>query len=270
MPVHNRREITRRFVACLKTQTCQNYHLVLIDDGSTDGTREVVEAEISSLTVLTGRGDWWWAGALQRGYEWLQSQDVKIDDLVLLINDDTEFDAGFLEKAAQLYQGRHGSLLLAQSLSSETGRLVGAGVRVDWRALKFSMATESEEIDCLSTRGLILSANDFFELGGFYPKLLPHYLSDYEFTIRAHRRGLKLWVHDDFKLLVNEKTTGFRAFERESFRNYWNKYFAKNSDANPFYWTVFIWLACPWQLKLICWLRVWYGTMVKLFKSLLR
>ena len=268
LPVHNRREITRRFISCLKVQTYTDYHLVLIDDGSVDGTREMVESEISKLSVLTGCGDWWWAGALQQGYEWLKQQVVSADDLVLIINDDTEPPADFLEKANQLYREQPGSLLLAQAFSRETGALVSGGVHVNWRKLQFSHAVTSEQINCLSTRGLILSARCFLGLGGFYPKLLPHYLSDYEFTLRAHRRGLNLWVHDDLKLWVDEGTTGFHEFESESLGSFWRKYFAKKSDANPLAWTVFIGLACPWPWKLVGWLRVWYGTTVKVFRVL--
>ena len=42
LPVHNRCDITREFIDCLKAQTFQDYHLVLIDDGSTDGTEQMV------------------------------------------------------------------------------------------------------------------------------------------------------------------------------------------------------------------------------------
>lgn len=269
LPVHNRCEITRRFVTCLMSQTYQNYHLVLIDDGSTDGTREMVSAEISALTVISGQGDWWWAGALQQGYEWLRRQSLDSSDLVLIINDDTEFEANFLEYAVGLCHEQKGALLLAQSFSRETGQLVGGGVRVDWSRLQFAAATAEEEINGLSTRGLFMSVDDFVDLGGFYPRILPHYLSDYEFTIRAYRRGMRLWVDKDLKLWVNEQTTGFHHFGEETFREFFGKYFAKKSDANPFAWTVFIALACPWQWKLISWMRVWYGTVVNGLKVLL-
>ena len=56
LPVHNRREITRDFIDCLVTQTCQNYHLVLIDDGSTDGTDQMVRERVENLTVIRGNG----------------------------------------------------------------------------------------------------------------------------------------------------------------------------------------------------------------------
>ena len=50
LPVHNRREITQKFIECLKSQTYQNYKLVLIDDGSSDGTAAMVQSQISDLT----------------------------------------------------------------------------------------------------------------------------------------------------------------------------------------------------------------------------
>jgi GT2 family glycosyltransferase len=96
LPVHDRCEITRRFIVCLKAQTYLNYHLILIDDGSTDGTAEMVGEMIPLLTILRGKGDWWWAGSLQRGYEWLKSNsEVSSQDCVLIINDDTEFESDF-------------------------------------------------------------------------------------------------------------------------------------------------------------------------------
>lgn len=56
LPVHNRCELTRHFIECLKSQTYQNFHLVLIDDGSTDGTSEMVLSNLDTVTVVRGNG----------------------------------------------------------------------------------------------------------------------------------------------------------------------------------------------------------------------
>jgi GT2 family glycosyltransferase len=268
LPVHNRCDVTRRFVNCLKSQTYQNFHLVLIDDGSTDGTAAMVSKEIYSLTVITGQGDWWWAGALQQGYYWLGRQQFALDDLVLIINDDTEFDTNFLARAVALMEGERRSLLLAPSYSKQTERLLGGGVRIDWRTLNICQAATAQEVNCLSTRGLFLTVGDFLGLGGFYPRLLPHYLSDYEFTIRAGRRGMNLHVADDLRLLVDEQTTGFHKFAEMSFREFCKNYFSRKSDASPLAWSMFIALACPWPWKLLSWLRIWYGSAVKLLHTM--
>ena len=268
LPVHNRCEVTRRFVKCLKGQTYQGYHLLLLDDGSTDGTAAMVRAEINNLTVIAGNGDWWWAGALQQGYDWLLRQPPASDDLVLIINDDTEFTSDFLARAVALMADKSRSLVLAPSFSRQTGRLLGGGVRIDWQTLQICQARTPQEVNCLSTRGLLLTVGDFLALGGFRPRWLPHYLSDYEFTIRASRRGMNLQVAEDLRLLVDEQTTGFHEFAEGPFREFCKNYFSRKSDANPFAWSMFIVLACPWPWKLLSIMRVWYGTAVKLLKAL--
>ena len=49
LPVHNRREITKRFVECLKRQTLQDFQLILIDDGSTDDTVKIIKKLIKNF-----------------------------------------------------------------------------------------------------------------------------------------------------------------------------------------------------------------------------
>jgi len=266
LPVYNRREITKRFVDCLKKQSYTNYHLILIDDGSTDGSSEMVKEHIRSLTVIRGNGNWWWGGSLQQGYLWLRAQNVSATDLVLIINNDTEFGPDFLATGSILMQGQRNMLLLATGFSKQNGNMVAAGVHVDWKKLSFNKAESSAEINCLSTRGLFLHVSDLFKIGGFYPRLLPHYLSDYEFTIRAFRKGMKLCTDSKLKLWLDEETTGHRQVSYKNFNEYLKTYYSMRSIFNPFQWTAFIALACPWPWNLINGTRVWIhaiGTMSK-------
>ena len=68
LPVHNRRPVTEAFARSLAAQTDRNVRLVLIDDGSTDGTADAVKAILPDTVVITGQGNWWWGGGLQQGY----------------------------------------------------------------------------------------------------------------------------------------------------------------------------------------------------------
>lgn len=242
LPVHNRRAITALFLDCLLAQSYRNWHLVLIDDGSSDQTEEMVRERVSSLTVLRGKGAWWWAGALHQGYRWLKRQVLRTDDLVLIINDDTQFDADFLANAVNAIKPK--GLLLAQ-LYNQAGEFVEAGVVWDWARFDWSGVKSVEGINCFSTRGLFLQWGDFREIGGFHPILLPHYLSDYEFTMRAHARGFHLISAHDVCLRYNEHLTGIRNVQDKSVINAIRKGLSIKSANNPVYWTSFILLACP-------------------------
>jgi GT2 family glycosyltransferase len=256
LPVHNRRVTTALFIGCLLAQTYTNWHLVLIDDGSTDGTADMVRREVPSVTVLHGTGDWWWGGALQQGYLWLTQHPEHGDDLILIINDDTEFASDFLELAVRATKPR--SLLLAQ-LYDQHGQLLEAGVRWNWRDCNWVVAQKSEGgPNCFSTRGLFLWMRDFLTIGGFHPLLLPHYLSDYEFTMRAHRKGFALISSPAVHLCHRELLTEVRSPEVFSLIQYVRTTLSIKSTSNPIYWTSFILLACPLRYVTVNLVTVWW------------
>jgi len=259
LPVHRRREVTRRFVTCLAAQRYRGYRLVLLDDGSEDGTAEMVRLAIPGAVVLAGRGDWWWAGALQHGVDWLTARGTPDAAAVLLVNDDTEFAPDFLECGLALLAAHPRTLVLATAFDRATGRQLDAGVHVDWRRLSFAQAARPEEVNCLSTRGLFLRLGDLRALGGFRPRLLPHYASDYEFTIRAHRRGWRLLTDPTLRLLMDPGTSGERQISASSFGDFLRRYFSRRSVRNPLTWTAFILLACPWRWKARHLAYIWWS-----------
>lgn len=259
LPVHNRREKTSQFVQCLKEQSYNHFHLILIDDGSTDGTEEMVRREIKNLTVIKGEGNWWWGGALQQGYLWLKkNNNISRSDLVLIINDDTEFETDFFKKAIMLIDGKNRTLLFAQNRCKRTGQTY-IGFHVDWPHFRIEPAKSPQEVDAFSTRGLFLRVGAFLEIGGFHPKLLPHYGSDLEFTIRAVRKGMVLYTDPSLWLY----------FEKKPDQGDIN-IFSKKSLGNPLVWTMFIALTCPWRWKFFNWGRVWGSFIIIIIKTFLQ
>jgi len=123
------------------------------------------------------------------------------------MNDDTVFDADFLAQAFEVMNNSLHSLLQAQIYSQQTGQLIDSGVHADWRRMTFEVTKDSALVNCFCTTALFLRLKDFITIGGFYPRLLPHFASDYEFTMRAHRQGFQLITDPSVRLSVNEQTT---------------------------------------------------------------
>ncbi len=271
LPVHNRRAITERFIHCLAAQTITNYHLVLLDDGSTDGTADMVRAQISNVTVIQGDGTWWWAGALQAGYTWLQQHSLQPSDTVVICNDDTEFDPDFLAIGVELLQQHPHALVLAECYHLHTGDLIDAGMHADWPKFQFRPASTVDPINCLSTNGLFLRWHDFQTIGGFRPHVLPHYASDYEFTMRALAKGLQLVTNPRLRLRWDQGATGYTDIPQSvSLPTYFRQCFSNKYVYNPIVWMWFIGLCCPWPWKLINWLRVWKRSLVNFMVFLRR
>jgi GT2 family glycosyltransferase len=266
LPVYNRREITLKIVSHLQKQSYQDYKLILIDDGSTDGTADVVRQELPSVVVLKGKGNWWWAGSLQQGINYLKDNVKSLDDIVLMINDDVQFTESFLETAVEILKDKKNCFLLSQCFSMQTGACIDVGVHADFKTLSFSQAISPEEINCLSTMGLFSRMANILEVGNFYPSFLPHYLSDYEYTIRAHRRGFKLYTSPELKLWMNEETTGIRHFKELDFSLFIKRYFSKKSAVNPLYWSAFVVLTVPKLWVPYHLFKIWLGAATTIIK----
>lgn len=244
LPVHNRRAITEEFINCLVAQSYSNYHLILIDDGSTDGTSEMVKAKIGNLTILKGVGNWWWAGSLQQGIDWLKQEGVADSNIVVFMNDDVLFEPDFLKVAVGLLD-QYSGMLLPQVFNEGSGCIEESGVQADMKKLTFRTATSPQQINCLPTRGLFMRMSVLRRVGDFHPKLLPHYLSDYEFTLRAGRMGVMLQTSPQLLISFDEEATGFRSFKELTIAEFLSRYFSIKSASNPVYWSTFIWLASP-------------------------
>jgi GT2 family glycosyltransferase len=250
LPVHNRREVTLNFVDCLKEQNFSRVTLVLIDDGSEDGTAEAVAERFGDTIVISGDGNWWWAGSLQQGSNWLRKNKIPRHDVVLIMNDDTSFEPNFISLGMEILKGNPNTMLCASGRDLNTGLpRDSGGYNFQWRSLQLLETHEESEINCLSTRGLMMSVGDFMDVGGFYPKLLPHYLSDLEFTMRAKKLGKRLMLHPDFYLVIDFDKTGIRTLKNLRFLARLKKLFSKRATMNPLFWTTFILLRSPWKNK---------------------
>lgn len=264
LPVRNRLATTAQFLRCLAAQTHGNYRLVVLDDGSTDGTSAMVETMMPSAVVLRGRGDWWWAGALEIGTRWLASHGTEDSETLLLINDDVRFEPDFLTRAVGELSSKPRTLLLARILDPATATVRETGVHARWSRLEFGIAKPSEVIDCLSTRGLFLRWGDLQRIGGFRPALLPHHLADYEFSARAKRRGFSLITSDNVCLIPNDDDLKSRWIEVRTLGALGRGLFSRRARLNPVRMSLFILLTCPvrWiPLNLVrAWLPVLRGT----------
>lgn len=249
LPVHNRKSVTEVFIKSLFNQRNKEFKLVLIDDGCVDGTTEMVLDYLPDTIVLKGDGKLWWGGALQLAYDW--ACENLTEETCLIINDDTVIDENFVNKGACLIESNPNSLILAQTFSLNSNKLLDKGVHFDYKTLSFKQANSCLDINCLSTRGLFLSADVFIKIGGFYPRLLPHYLSDYEFTIRAGRKGFNLLTKNELKLQVNQGTTGYHKIEYRGIKSYYLEFFSNKNASNPRHLFCFVLLTCPFPYNVI-------------------
>jgi glycosyltransferase involved in cell wall biosynthesis len=240
LPIHNRKPITCRFIKQLKRQTYQDYQIILVDDGCTDGTRDAVLSIENRITVLNG-DDLWWAGAMQRVYEYFYNSKIDRKSLIMIANDDAIFGDDFLEKSIKKFKIK--TILMPKIFVDDMQ--IDGGARVEWN--NFSLGLNNNP-NCCSTRCIILALGDFIATGKWYPEILPHYLSDTEWTYRAHRGGVRIVEGENIQILREEDATKS------------TKIFSKKNPYNPIYYSSFILLACPFKYIPINLFKIWYRT----------
>ena len=107
IPVHDRLEFTRACLShLLADPAAQAATIVVVDDGSTDGTRDALPAEFP-ITMIPGGGDLWWAGAMNLGVGWVLGHAGE-DDVVVTLNNDTVPPSDYLERLLTRPRGRPG------------------------------------------------------------------------------------------------------------------------------------------------------------------
>jgi GT2 family glycosyltransferase len=264
MPVHNRVNLTVQALECLRLQTWRNYEVVLIDDGSTDGTAETVRARFPSdpsIEILTGDGNLWWGGAVRLGVERVLSrQDLRSDDMIVLMNDDTSFEPDLFARASELIVRNPGVILASIVLDEDSSTVLYAGAAMKcWplgltyrpffnlRIAEISNPRALVDVDFIGAESTFVPVEVFRRAGNINSHILPHYHSDGEFFYRAKRTGYRVAVAPELIVRKSAHTTAkFNDFSKhEKISDVIPSLFMRRSPHNLKDRLRFAWLACP-------------------------
>lgn len=243
IPVHNRRELTRACLACLRVQA-EPHRTIVVDDGSTDGTATMIAGEFPDVTVLTGNGSLWWAGSTNLGIRYVLT-GLRADDIVLTLNDDTEVAPDYLARLLRVHRANPDAVLGSVSVDiHQPSRLLYAGTRLNLRSARFQDVAATDfnnrldqlpagqpylPTDCLPGRGMLVPAGIFRAVGLFDTTHFPHHMADIDFSIRARKAGFQLVVATDCIVLEHADATALQLNKPVSGRAFWDALFATRS-----------------------------------------
>jgi GT2 family glycosyltransferase len=258
IPVHNRREYTRQCLEHLKGQTRRDFRVIVVDDGSTDGTAAMVRRDYPDTLLVSGDGALWWSGATNRAVEFALGLGATH---ILCLNDDTSPAPHLIERLLETTERLPETLIGAYALDASTGRPCFGGERIHWltagsRSLLGHHGSAGErtvDVSHAPGRGLLIPASTFLRIGYFDARHFPQYAADYDFTHRARRAGYRI-VCDRWAVLgVYPEASGDEACRAEkSWANYRRHLFDVKGGGNL---RVFFWYAarnCPRLLLPAC------------------
>jgi len=205
IPVFNRLELTKKCIGSLKKQTIhRELAIVVVDDGSTDGTTEWLSLKHPDVTILKGSGGLFWGGAVHYGIEYL----LKISgagDFILLVNNDVVIGPNSVELLRDhLTESNRNSIAGALTVDySKKQTIIKSGTVVkNWflnitshpyagESLGDSHERKMIDVDFLTGRCLLHPIEVFWMAGNYDSDSFLHYGGDDEFSMRVKRFGIK-------------------------------------------------------------------------------
>lgn len=250
--IHDRLAATLECLECIAKQTYRDYKIIIVDDGSTDGSTKAITAQYPHVTILPGDGNLWWTGAMAKGVTYVleHAQDT---DYVLSLNNDVTFPPNYLAHLVQTSQQYHNAVVgsLCKDVI-DTDYIHDAGITMQWYLYRYGQLpydptkAVATTVDTISGRGVLIPVSVFKQIGNFAYRLLPHYGADYEFGFRAKAAGVPLVVDYGVVVYLKNDLTGFRPTATVlSYRDEWRRLFSIKSPANIIVHLKIIWRHCP-------------------------
>lgn len=252
IPVFNRKGFTKDCLDSLRQQTYQHFKVVIVDDGSTDGTYEMLIEEYPEVLVLKGNGSLWWTASVNLGIELALKEKA---DYVMTLNNDTLAREDFLEKMMLWAKREPDAILGASAWDLATKKLIYGGGNFSWATASIQMVLDQkpeesfrglEPVDHFPGRGLLIPGSVFEKTGLFDAKVFPHYFADYDFTHRAHRDKIPLYCNFDAVLYTYPEESGDRENrKRKNLKRYYNHLVGIKGGGNLRNFTLFAFRHCP-------------------------
>lgn len=196
IPVHNRRHITLTCLGKLESNgDLIKYRVVVVDDGSSDGTSDKIQSTFPEVTILYGDGNLWWTGAIALGMNYAASQQAKF---VIWLNDDCILEFDTLSTLINFLYSHPKTIAGAVCYSIENQSLEETGAQGRRRvSAKPGEVVAVNEISgyCVGIPIEVMKA-----IGVPNQSRFPHYYGDCTYILKANRAGFAAYILGDVKV----------------------------------------------------------------------
>ncbi|WP_170971089.1 glycosyltransferase family 2 protein [Ilyomonas limi] len=233
IPVHDRLQYTINCIESLISQK-EEKRIIVVDDGSSDGTSAYLKTNFPDVAVLQGDGNLWWTGAMNKGVEFVLKNASTEDDFILSLNNDLVVPNNYLDELCKASQLKPNALIGSVTVDVEEKTFVHyAGVK--WNAYTgaakhniTSKTTLSEiqrksnllETSYLPGRGVLIPIKVFKSIGLYDEVNFPHYRADHDFSLRAKKAGFDLFISSKAVVYSHTQETGLKRKNYKSIIEY--------------------------------------------------
>lgn len=245
IPTFNRKDSLERALNDLNLQqpVATRISIIVVVDGSTDGTTEMLSVSFPYVRLISGDGQWWWSRSVNEG---CRAALTIAADGILLLNDDVRLPNDYLTNLLHASELEPDAIIGSLNLSVEKNpRIFFSGAHC-YKWLSGSLCTYHDFLApycrqltglypsiVLPGRGLLIPVEIFKLAGYFNDRRLPQYKADYDFVLRANEKNIKTLISWDAVLYNHLASTGDGStFIRKKGFSFLFSLFKKNSRTN--------------------------------------
>jgi GT2 family glycosyltransferase len=222
IPTFNRRATLLLALSKLLEILPMDYHVIVVDSGSSDGTTAAVRSQFPRVTLLQGNASMWWAAAINCGIRKSRELGCRY---VITYNDDNVATAQLFTNLARAAEGAPDGILSAVCCYlHEPGTAFFAGrmragktdrfYYLDHDAPISTLGKGLRQVDMLHGMCTLFPVAVFDAVGLFDEVNFPQAFADDDLLLRASRAGFPLKVALEAIVLNDRTKTGINPYDR--------------------------------------------------------
>lgn len=248
IPIHNRLNITKEGLKSL--YEALNYYkvfgkgsiiyrVIIVDDGSTDGSSDWIVSNYNDIYLLKGDGNLWWTGSINKGANYAII-NLKSDYLLLWNDDVFPNQDYFIIIETIINERRFENTIIGSKIvfKNSPDKLWSIGGYFNKFSGHFGMRnkitdnrTKIIECDWQPGMGTLIPVSKIKSLGlKWDEKHFPHYHGDSDFTLRCNSKGMRIITYLGLILSNNTETTGFT--NKQSLKDIFESFTSMKSNYN--------------------------------------
>ena len=236
IPVHNRLKYNKECLQMLEKQKSTAFFrnneisIIVVDDGSTDGTGDWIREHYPEVVILQGDGNLWYSGSMNMGmkyaFEHFQS------DFIMVWENDIFPVNGYFDTLQRILEKWDGRTLICSKLyyRVQPDRIFGMGGTFDRKTGHKTLIGRTDvdgpeyqkdmEVDWFLGQGVLIHRDIVAEVGYLDEKNFPQYHADIDYSLRAIYKGYKNIVYHELGLLNDTETTGISHKKDKSLKDF--------------------------------------------------
>ena len=221
-PVHNRRDITLQCLRSLSRidRTGLDIHIIVVDDGSTDGTGDAIRDQFPDVQVIRGDGNLWYTAGTNLG---IKAALGRNPDFILCFNDDSIFDEKAVRALVECAERNPGSVVGALLLLWDQPHRIFQVAPI-WRTFRggwqhrsqqtvWTVPSEEFSVEMIVGNCVLYPKKAFDIFGLPDPKISAQY-GDAEFTTRIRRAEWNLLIEPRARVFCKPNDLSRSVFSR--------------------------------------------------------